>query len=341
MNEQEMQFADPDWQPQGSWPRPQENAAAGPPPVQPVRSALPADAHQAAGVSAYEQGYRASTLGEDSLYATPVAQKAASRPVRSARRRSFGWFWFIIIVLAFSLFGGAWRSSFNHRAGYQEARPGPLQGNAYILKNSSLLTIDDLSGSVTVQVDPAQQSEVVVQSDDGTQPEFSYTTDGARIHDNSSGNVTVMVPLNMALSLDINAASIEIDGFTGRVSAQTGSGEIALNGDHLLDQSSIHSQTGDITLMKDEMAGQVTVQTGGAGNIDFTGVLDVSGTYQFLTEDGDITMNLPADTSMQVSPPQGGGTYQSDFANAPGTELRAVVTVETTRGNIRIHNENQ
>ncbi len=336
MNEQEMQFADPDWQPRGSAPLPQEDTIAGTPPVQPVNSTFPYDA----GTSPYEQGYRGSSQSQYSSYIPPAAQQTQGRQVSGARRRSGWWIWLIIIIVAISMLSSM-SHSYNRSPtfpGDQGPKFGPPQIYTYALKDASQLSINDSSGDVNVQIGNIGTKEITVQiGNNASSPDVTYTGNGMTLSSSDDGSVTVIVPPDAGLGLNINANSVEIDGFTGQVVAQTVSGSITLREDTLSGQSTITSQSGDITLDHDGLSGQVTVQTGGSGTIDFNGTLDSQGKYQFTTDSGDITLDLPANTAMQVSSSPGTGNYQNDFANPTGGTPRAAVTVKTNSGDIGIH----
>lgn len=338
MNEQEMQFADPDWQPGGSSPLPQEDTIVGTPPVQPVNTALYSDADQDAGTSPYEQGYRGSSQRQYSPYIPPVARQVPGRQASGAHRRSGWWIWLIIMIVVVAMISSMSRS-FN-RGTMLPGDPGPEgrppQGYTYALKGASQLSLTDSSGVINVQIGNIGTQEITVQTDDNSSPNVSYTGNSMTVNSSDNGDVTVVVPPDAGLSLNINANSLEVDGFTGQIAAQTVSGSIILKADTLNGQSSITSQTGDITLDHDGLSGQVVIQTGGAGTIDFAGTLDSGGKYQFTTDSGDITLNLPANTAMQVSSTPGTGTYQNDFANPTGSTPRAAVTVKTRSGNIGI-----
>jgi hypothetical protein len=332
MNEQEMQFADPDWQPQGSLPRPQEKTAAGPPLARPVTSNIPYDTNQDASPLSYEQGYRVSPHRQSIPYVSPVAQQ-----VGGTRRRSFWWVWVVVIIIVISMFSGMSRS-FNRGTGFSAfQKPRPAQVSSNSLNNASQLSIIDQNGSVTVHVANTNVPQILVQPSDDTSPYISYAGDRMTVTIDNSAGVIVTVPRDVALSLQIEADSVEVDGFTGQISAQTDSGSITLNQDVLNGQSNVTSQNGDIILNQDTLNGNATIQTGGAGNINFTGTLEATGIYQFLTDSGDITLNLPSNSALRVSPIQNSGTYQSDFANSTGSEPQAVVTVSTGSGHISIH----
>jgi hypothetical protein len=340
MNEQEMQFADPDWQPRGSLPLPQEDTVAGAPPVPPVKSTFSYDAtSQDADVSSYEQGYRGMPQQQYSSYIPPVVQQAPARHVGSARRRSGWWIWLIIIIVVISMISSMSRVSYRGSTFPGDQGPGPRPGPGYTydLKGASQISLNDSSGFINVQIGNRGTQEITVQTDDNSLPNVSYTGSSMTVNSSDNGEVTVIVPPDASLSLNISANSIEVDGFTGQIAAQSTTGSITLKEDVLSGQSNITSQGGDITFGQDALSGQVTVQTGGNGAIGFDGTLDARGKYQFTTDSGDITLNLPADTSMQVSPTPGTGTYHNDFANPTGGAPRAAVTVKTNSGNIGIH----
>jgi hypothetical protein len=341
MNEQEMQFADPDWQPRGSAPLPQEDTVIGAPSVQPVKSSFPYGAtSQDAGALSYGQGYRGMPQQQYSSYTAPVAQQVPVQQVARARRRSGWWIWVIIVIVIISMISGMSHSSnrgFPGYQGYQGAGPRPGPGYTYDLRGTSQISLNDASGFITVQTGNIGTQKITVQTDDNSLPNVSYTENSMTIDSGDSGSVTVIVPPDAGLSLNISATSVEVDRFKGQIVAQSTTGSITLQEDVLSGQSNITSQSGDITLGQDALSGQVTVQTGGNGAISFDGTLDPRGAYQFTTDSGDITLNLPADTAMQVSLTPGTGTYHNDFTNPTGSAPRAAVTVKTTSGNIGIH----
>src|SRR5579883_999760 len=341
MNEQEMQFADPDWQPRGSSPLPQEDTVIGAPPVQPVKSPFPYGAtSQDADASSYGQGYRGMSQQQYSSYTPPVVRQAPAQQGGSVRRGSGWWIWLIIIIVIISMISSM-SHSFNRGSttfpGDQGPGPRPGPGYTYDLRGTSQILLNDASGFITVQTGNIGTQKITVQTDDNSVPNVSYTENSITIDSGDSGAVTVIVPPDAGLSLNISATSVEVDGFKGQIVAQSTTGSISLQEDVLSGQSNITSQSGDITLGQDALSGQVTVQTGGNGAISFDGTLDSGGAYQFTTDSGDITLNLPADTAMQVSLTPGTGTYHNDFTNPTGSAPRAAVTVKTTSGNIGIH----
>jgi hypothetical protein len=344
MNEQEMQFADPDWQPTRPVPGSQENSATG---THSTESAY--GARQGVSASSYEQGYRSSQWDLSSSIPPAIAQESG-RAAGATHRRSSWWIWLIIIVLLLPLVGGI-SHSFNRGSGVrgdpgrfpqqapaQQAPPQQVYPNQYGLRGASQIAINDSSGDVIVQVANGNTDKVGVQTDDGSQPAIAYSSNAATmtISANNS-NLIVLVPQNVSLHINSNSGRIEVDGYSGQLSAQSDSGTITLNGDAVNGQSTISSSSGDIRLNQDALRGQVTINTGGNGNIGFSGLLDSQGKYQFTTDSGNIDLYLPIGTPMQVQDSPGSGSYQSDFPNLTGTAPQASVTVKTNSGTIGIH----
>ncbi len=171
----------------------------------------------------------------------------------------------------------------------------------------------------------------------------------------------VTLPPGMTVSLETAAGNIEVDSYSGQVSAKTDSGSIALNGDILTGSSVISSNSGDINLaqgslggttslsttdgsialVQEALSGQIAALVGASGGISLNGTLDASGTYQFTTDNGNIDLTLPADTSMQAQTSTGAnGSFHSDFPTSMGNAPRAILKLKTTAGEMNIHKEN-
>ncbi len=340
MNEQEMQFADPDWQPTRPVLGSQENIATG---THSTESAY--GARQGASASSYEQGYRSSQWDLSSSIPPAIAQESG-RAAGATHRRSSWWIWLIIIVFLLPLVGGI-SHSFDRGSGVrgdpgrfsQQAPPQQVYPNQYGLRGASQIRINDSSGNVRVQIADGSTDKVGVQTDDGSQPTIAYSSNATTmtISANNNSNLIVLVPQNVSLHLNSSSGGIEVDGYAGQLFAQSDSGTIILNGDTVSGQSTISSSSGNIQLNQDALSEQVAIHTGGNGNIGFAGLLDSQGKYQFTTDSGNIYLYLPIDTSMQVQDSPGSGSYQSDFPNPTGTAPQASVTVKTNSGTIGIH----
>ncbi len=348
MNEQEMQFADPDWKPTGPLSVESEDAAAGVPLAGPVNGYARNVSQSASEL--YEQGYQGLWEEEPPSSTLLSAQQVGGGSLGAARRQSWWWLWLIVIVLLISLLGGMSRSleqgpGFGRADRHGGFGPGfqqqvPVQSSVfYDLKGASQLTINDQSGSIIVQATGSNTGGVNVQTDDGSQPTVVYSGNDIAITSNSGGDVAVVVPQNVALHLVATGSGvIEVNNFAGQLSAQTDSGSITLNDDALSGQSTISSNSANINLNGVSLSGQVTISVGGDGGIGFAGTLGSQGKYQFTTDRGDIELLLPTNTSMQVQDLPGSGSFHNDFSSNPtGSSPQAAVTVKTNSGDIAIH----
>jgi len=350
MNEQEMQFADPDWKPAESFSERPEDSPAGS--INGHTRTLSRDSSES-----YEQGYRGSweRKEESPEYVLFAARQIADRSAGIEPRRSLWWLWPIAIILLIALLGTlAYSLGFpgkgpgiGERGGFEQSgfgapsfrQPVPVQSSFfYGLKGATQLTINNQSGSIIVKATNSNTNGVDIQTDDGSQPTVVYNGNTITITSHTGGDVGVVIPQNLTLHLMTTGAGvIEVDGFAGQLSARTDSGLIALNGDMLTGPSTVNSNSANINLNDDSLRGTVAVSTGGDGDIGFVGTLDPQGKYRFITERGDIELLLPPATSIRVQDLSSSGLFHNDFANNPmGNMPQAAVTVETSGGEVAI-----
>lgn len=360
MNEQEMQFADPDWKPTGSLPVSQSNVVVhAPTPVAGTGSNSQANpVSSPASLPTYDQGYQ----GMWSVSQAQLQQPFASRTPYQAyaprgRSQSRWWVWVIVAILVvFMISGMGMYGAMGRHAAFSGAPPVPEQHKqVYDMQGATELDINDLSGNVVVKAAPGGGSSVIVISDQGGEPNANYQ--GQNMVLTSDNTITVFVPQNIALKLSGGTNDFEVDDFTGLLTAQTNSGNLSLMNDNLsqgsslntnsgtIDQeqgsannASITSITGEISLDRVNFNGQVAVSTGGNGTITYTGgTLDPRGKYQFTTESGAINLSLPSDTAMHMTVSQKSGNFDSAFPPDTGNALRAEVGIKTGSGDITIN----
>lgn len=362
MNEQEMQFADPDWKPSGPLSEPQGDVSADAAVPRPGTSGA-YNTNQYADMAPYQQGYRGSLPEEETVSISPVARQAAAASAGATRRRSW-WIWLGLIVLFIALVSGISRPFDRGPGNFGAPFQGPFQRpfpkeqvSTYDLKNASQISISNQLGSIGVQVAGGNSTQVVVQAQGDSQPVVTYTGKSMNITtgNGEGANLLITVPQNVALNLTTVAGGIEVDGFTGQLSAQTTYGALRLTNDILSGQSKISSdsgyiglgqgsladstiidQRGSILLDQEHLSGQVKISAGGNGAIAFNGTLDPQGSYQFITDTGTIDLALPASISMQTQVSAGSGSYHSDFPRATGSSPQAEVTLQTNGGDITI-----
>ena len=377
LNEQEMQFADPDWKPTG----PLSTQPTGPLLTQqtntvanaPLSASAPGsgngqayDASQFADLPAYGQGYQGAWQGQQPAFQQFSGPQSATRqaPYQAGMQRRRGgsrwWIWVIIVIICVSLASGVFHSSSHSypdfkKPGFSQPRPAPDK-QVFDLHGATQLNINDLSGNITVQVNNGDDQSVIVGTDDGSQAQVNYQGLSMGLTSTGNGAITVFVPQSVALNLSAGENNIEVDGFSGQLSAQTGSGQITLNGDNLsqgsvlntnsgninlgqqgsVSDTSIISSSGAIFLDQTNLSGTVTVSTGGNGTISYNGALDPRGKYQFTTDSGNIDLTFPQSTSMQLKTSQKSGHYSSTFPSSSGSAPQAAVGVTTNSGDITI-----
>jgi hypothetical protein len=369
MNEQEMQFADPDWQPVGQTPLAEEETITSGPLVRSVtnaRSALTQDVNE----TVYEQGYRRQTYQRELVSPAPQMVSGAAR--RTISLRALWSIWALAFLLLFLLVGSVFShmsryDAYHHHHHGHASFGAPVQGllgqnlNTYALAGASQIVVVNPVGSITIQVASATTNTLGVQND-GFQINVAYAGNSlllAPAPGDSQGNMLITVPQNIGLNLKTAQGNIQVDGFNGQVVAQTYSGAITLNSANLVGQSLLSSYSGTIQMQQgslsdvatlsdyvgslflnqEKLSGRLAFRTGATGGIRFQGLLDPLGSYEFVTNDGPIDLTLPASTALQIQQVDVLGTYQSDFAASTGNAPQAEVMLSSRSGAVTIHKQ--
>ncbi|HEY0756585.1 MAG TPA: DUF4097 family beta strand repeat-containing protein [Ktedonobacteraceae bacterium] len=370
INEQEMQFADPDWQPTGSLSTPTGKTVANT--SMPVAGAL--DIHmqnvpQSGNFSGNVQGYQDLWSGHQPVSPPPSqpvpvpVQQAAYGPVsvmRDRGRRGGWWIWVVVAIIAIFLISPLSHSFAGD--GYAPPDSGPVSQQqpqistyTYALQGATELDVSDLSSNITVQINNDSTQDVLVTTGGGSSPQMSYEAQKMVLVSNDNADITISVPQNMVLHLSGGVNTLEIDGFSGLLTAQTNSGQITLNNDTLrkgsslntnsgnialkqgnVDSTSITSSTGMITLNQVNLSGRVTIVTGGNGTIAYTGSLDPQGNYQFTTDSGAIDLSLPHGTTIHTQIMSKSGGFYTNIPLASGNGPQAFVSITTNSGYIAV-----
>ena len=331
MSDQEMQFADPDWEPT----RPgQQSSTSTPQPVnddrrerfqQPVVEMPPVQEESYAGYAGVQpEQFRQPPIPQPPTYQYP------QRPYR--RRRPRAWLWIIIIILFFSLTGGGagMLGSIGQRS-VTGSIPVPIlgagtptiiinepDGNIHVSRGNSLSIQDvkhsgffDDPNNINVKVNPSG-NVITVNVDEGV-----------GFLSGRSVDFNITVPGNANLQLKTTSGDISVDNADGTMNLQTTSGNITTSNDTFVDNAILNTTSGDIQSTNDVFNSDATLSTtsgdvsmhqdtlnGSAkvnatsGDVDFTGTLasqtNPSVSYQFTSVSGDIHVGLPANTSFNV-----------------------------------------
>ncbi|HZS76372.1 MAG TPA: DUF4097 family beta strand repeat-containing protein [Ktedonobacteraceae bacterium] len=359
MSDQEMQFADPEWQPPQS--RQTQDFQARPinTPREEYHEAPqeePAD---------YASGYRGNTALR-SEYAQP--QGTFYTPRRKTQRSP--WFWLILILIAISLFGGgAFEEGLSCLSGFlmlavfllvvafigfyffgrasSLAVPGMLENRTFEVGAQPRLVVKNEAGTIRVHAgEEGRQVEVrVTQQSRGwfgasAAPRVTYDQQtvknklGIRAKGGwpffgGSVSIDITAPPQSDLELKTNAGTIQVNGIHG--------------------ECIISTDAGTIDALDVALRGNSRLKTN-AGTITFSGSINQFGSYLFVTDAGTIDLTLPENSSFQLNARTDVGSISTDFPvaierNFPGAKARAMVgtapypelKVKTDIGSISLH----
>lgn len=338
MSNQEMQFADPDWQPaQPGQPSPAYtpqpvNASGSERIQQPVVETPPAQEEVYGGYAGAQP---------EKIYQPPSSQY---RQMPYRRRRHRAWFWIILAIILFSLMGGGVGSlgSIGQRS-ITESFPVPA-----LAAGTPAIVINDTSGNIQVHAGNSLSIQEVKKSgffDDPNNIQVKENESGSTITLNvvtgggflssESVDFNITVPANVNLSLTTNSGDISVanasgsmalttssgnittenDVFAGYANLTTTSGDIHSTNDTFNADATLSTTSGDISMKQDTLNGSATVHNT-SGNIDFSGTLASSNpsnpSYQFTTGSGDINVSLAPDANVAVQAQTNSGSINAD-----------------------------
>lgn len=382
MNEQEMQFANPDWQPPTLSPTQKSVAFYSEPtlPVEPQSSEWNTETYHT-----YQQGYQAQQH--------PLVQYPTSPPlgIMGARRRLWPWLVMTVtlICLVPVLLSAMAMIVAKNSAPARENAPFIIkEHHAYTGKNHipsighvwpqlmphsysydmthiSMVQIDNPTGFIHVHGSMSDTSSQIEALSDTSLPnplQFLPRSDGTltiKVNaptDDDPVLLDIVLPQNMGLTLSTNGGNIEVDGINGQVNLHTAS-SILLSHDTINGQSSITSTQGNVRIVNStlngtyvvsdnrgplalqqvNLSGQGHIQAQEEASILFIGMVDPQGSYTFTSEQGEIDLALPSDTSLRLHLNPGTGDVSSDFPTQ--TNSGATLTATSASGNILIRKD--
>ena len=338
MGDQEMQFADPAWQPpqksglnratQQQEPLPQPVNVGTYEQTQWQEASSPQQSEEPyVHIGSYTDGYR--------------AQSTSGIPLRTGQqKRRSPWLWIVLALIIFSLLGGAFRMNVDHPSRFPDVRMTDHfkpDGNAqqYQVGVHPTIVITDPNGSITVNTG-GRSGYVTVQTlgrDQESVPSGTYNSSGDSLQiavDKSPWSQTdleVTVSDEADLVIQTNSGDINVTGVNGQVNLTSDSGTITLSQVSLARNSSVSTNSGDIR---------------------FDGGIAPDGSYQFQSESGSVDVTLPPDTSFHAAVTTNSGSFNSDFpevnsqpsggniAGDVGNSPRVNVMIKTESGSINL-----
>ena len=333
MGDQEMQFADPAWQP--SQQRVDASAQQQEPYVpQPLNHpTYEQAAPQLDGPHAdapYSAGYRTQSRSDMTLRPRP-------------RRRPGLLLWMIIAAFVIiSLMGGGMRMRFDSPALYSFPMPHHYFGKMAPVQYPGVgihptIVINNPNGSIHVHSGgQADTLSVQVSNPEAGAPDIqqdsngSFTINVANPDPSASTDIDVTVANEADLVLQTDTGSIDVQGVDGQMQLTSADGSIILT---------------QVTLARDSV-----VKTD-AGSITFDGSLNPQGTYQFETGTGTVDVALSRSASYHLHVISKGGTFNSDppvsLSSSDSNDIdaktdvgespNATLTLTTDTGSINLH----
>jgi hypothetical protein len=165
-------------------------------------------------------------------------------------------------------------------------------------------------------------------------------------HERTSATVTVMVPRECPVQLNLVSADAVITGLTARTSIKTGSGDVTLDGvtgqidvntvsgvieTHGLDGTvTFNSLSGDLALAGGSLDRLVAKSVSGkiAADVD----LGQGGQVQVSTVSGEVTLRLPESTSAEVDLNSAAGRVETAFTELHPSERPVATSLTGTLG---------
>lgn len=350
MDDLQMQFADPEWQPsrqrnsqqkQGpEFPRPVsepplEHTQWQAPPQEPPQPAE--EEHD------YEAGYRAQQQGIHD-------QSGQHQP---ARRSILPWIVGLVIIAV--VFGGLiGRDGFFFELGWLRSllllllvvgvigvilstvtggrrlafvNQKTVETRTFQVGMQPLLDIKDAVGTIRVHTRDSESDEIVVQA---TKQSKGWAADPNKLqvsYAQKDDGKTIKIKADSGWSI-FGRSSVDFDIIVPRyidLKLKTDAGQIQVSG--VCGQMSLASDAGSIQATQVMLNGHSTLKTD-VGSVTLVGTIDATGTYDLKTDVGSINVTLPGNTSFHVDAKTDVGSFNSNFPvtgqrDVPGSKAHA------------------
>jgi len=324
-DDQEMQFADPAWQPRITQDMSQEQVAAPQPEPSPASAAAAPSAQPTAEAERdYAQGYRAqTTLGPEPAAASqgPSPQRSFAQAQQPWYQRLPAWAWWLIGALIVSSIVGSATSEdgpvgslfslifvailiFCGWLIYTRRLRVNLSGEEQQTETHTFevgplptVTIRNKAGSIRLHAGQEGQVSITTKKR-GYLFTQNWDRDAQVWFNQDRANNTVAARVDSwqpfgknAVDFDITVpphSTLELTTNAGNITVQQVNGQMKLQAD-----------AGSIQALQVTLRGQSLLKTD-AGSITFDGALDPAGSYKLTTDLGNVNVTLPADSSFRL-----------------------------------------
>jgi hypothetical protein len=371
MDDLEMQFADPEWQPpkQRSGlqvPQPEPLRPNGEPP--PDQSQWQAPPQPEDTQHAYEAGYRVRQQQKDDVQDQRHGGRRSIVPliigllivlavfgVIFGKEGFFffeiGWLRSLILLFAGLAVFGVIISMVAGGRRATSVNQMPVETRTFLVGSQPTLVIKEEAGTIRVHTGEGESNQVIVQatkqsrgwmsSPDKMQISYAQKGDGNTITVKADGgwsifgrnsvDFDVTVPRYTDLKLKTDAGKIQVMGVSG--------------------QMSLTSDAGSIQATQVMLNGHSTLKTD-VGSVTLEGAIDPTGSYELKTDVGSINVTLPGNASFHVVAKTDVGSFNSNFPVASrrdvpgaradgdvGASPHAKLTLKTDVGSINLFRE--
>jgi hypothetical protein len=334
MSNEEMQFADPEWQPPGQHSSDPEQKPFNPQPInappgeQPGWQSPPRE--ESDRESDYYAGYRAQR------------QRSYTVPPRQQRRgRTRPWFWIILVLIILTVLSG--RPFFIEGGSFVEGFVlenlvfgllilGILvaviallrsRGSVTFRNTSTVETRDFLvgkrptiivkSGAGTIRVrTSAESNQVRIRATKQSKGLMSSNTD-LQVHYNqrAEDNTIIVDSIHRWSIFGKNSVDYDITvPLITDLELKTDVGKIYVS--DVIGQMMLMSDAGSIHATQVSLQGQSKFKTD-VGSLNFSGSIDPHGAYKFESDAGSVNITLPEDASFHVDASTDVGSINTDF----------------------------
>jgi hypothetical protein len=285
MSSQDMQFADPEWQPPEE--REENPVSQTQDPPRPINADRLDQPQWQTTTTPPQEGYLGpgyAGSGSDSQRSQPRTTWAApSRPI--SQRRSSPWRWIILAFIILALMSGAFRGF----GGYSGPSPQPIpkeqvQNFTVATNTAPTIVIQGDEGDINVSTSGSNSLVSIQESDPFSNAgDVNATQSGNTINVDDQGgpsggaDLDVVIPTNAILQITTTDGSIDVEGvnLTRSSTLSTGSGDITFNGSFSNGNYQFQSNDGDIDVTLQQTPNfsvNATTSSGSITTSDFPGI---------------------------------------------------------------------
>jgi hypothetical protein len=334
MSNEEMQFADPEWQPPGQRSNEPEQEPFHPKPVSVPRDENPVRFSSQQGESDSESDYFAG-------YQARQKQHHAVPPKHRQPRRTRRWFWIILVLVILTFFAGrpffidggylvegfflenaifglcvlamlvVIIAVFRNRGKVAFKNSSTVETRDFLVGNRPTIIVNNGIGTIRVLSSP-EINQVRIRATKQNKGWMHINNDLQVHYDQRAGDNTIVVDSKHRWSI-FGKNSVDYDIIVPLIAdleLKTDIGKIDVS--DVIGQMRLISDAGSIHATHISLQRQSKLKTD-IGSLNFSGSIDPQGTYKFLSDAGSINVTLPEDASFYVDASTDVGSIRCNF----------------------------